>query len=111
MWAPRPGSRGPKAIHRPRWPVHCRGVSGAAGDARHRLLDEPARGIPGQCDGRARRRARLADAPAWPTRASARRALFEWIEVWYHRQRRHSALAYQAPITWEELLMLQDQAA
>jgi transposase InsO family protein len=50
-------------------------------------------------------------APAWPTRASARRALFEWIEVWCHRRRRHSALAYQAPVAWEELLMLQDQAA
>jgi len=30
---------------------------------------------------------------AWPTRAVAQAALFEYIEVWYNRQRRHSGLA------------------
>jgi putative transposase len=31
------------------------------------------------------------------TRAQARQAIFEYIEVWYNRQRRHSALVYNQP--------------
>jgi len=31
----------------------------------------------------------------------ARAALFEWIEVFYNRQRRHSALGYVSPETFE----------
>ena len=58
-------------------------------------------------------KAELADAGTWPTRAAARTAIFEWLEVWYNRQRCHSALAYRAPVAHEEqhLLLLQDQAA
>ncbi len=59
-------------------------------------------------------KAELGDARTWPTRAAARTAIFEWIEVWYNRQRRHSALAYQAPVAHEAqhlLLLLQDLAA
>jgi len=58
-------------------------------------------------------KAELADAGPWPTRAAARTAIFEWMEVWYNRQRRHSALAYRAPVAHEaqHLLLLQDQAA
>ena len=33
----------------------------------------------------------------WPTRAEARRAVFEYITVFYNRQRRHSALGYRTP--------------
>jgi putative transposase len=33
----------------------------------------------------------------WPTRAEARRAVFEYITVFYNRQRRHSALGYKTP--------------
>jgi transposase InsO family protein len=33
----------------------------------------------------------------YATRDSARRSLFEYIEVFYNRRRRHSALAYQTP--------------
>ena len=48
----------------------------------------------------------------WPTRAAARTAIFEWIEVFYNRQRRHSALAYRPPAAFEaELLLLSDRAA
>ena len=47
-------------------------------------------------------KAELVDAQRWPTRAAARTAIFAWIEVFYNRQRRHSALAYQAPVTFEE---------
>jgi putative transposase len=35
------------------------------------------------------------------THAEARAAVFEWIEVFYNRQRRHSALGYVAPAVYE----------
>jgi len=55
----------------------------------------------------------LIDARTWPTRAAARTAIFEWLEVWYNRQRRHSTLGYLTPVAHEKqhLLLLQDQAA
>jgi transposase InsO family protein len=31
------------------------------------------------------------------TRKEARAAVFRWIEVWYNRKRRHSALGYISP--------------
>ena len=37
----------------------------------------------------------------WPTRARAHKAIFEWIESWYNLHRRHSALGYLSPATWE----------
>src|SRR5688572_20032645 len=39
----------------------------------------------------------LLDRQAWPTRAAARSAIFEYLEAWYNRQRRHSALGYVSP--------------
>ena len=59
-------------------------------------------------------KAELVDAQIWPTRAAARTAIFEWLEVWYNRQRRHSTLVYRTPVAHEEqrlLLLLQDLAA
>ena len=53
-------------------------------------------------------KAELVDAHTWPTRATARRAIFEWLDVWYNRQRRHSALGFHSPVTWEEQLLLHD---
>lgn len=42
------------------------------------------------------------DGPAtWPTRAAARGALFDFIERWYNRERRHSRLGYQSPSAYE----------
>lgn len=35
------------------------------------------------------------------TRSEARTVLFAWIEVWYNRKRRHSALGYVSPDTFE----------
>ncbi len=35
------------------------------------------------------------------TRAEARQRLFEFIEVWYNRKRRHSALGYLSPAEYE----------
>lgn len=43
-----------------------------------------------------------ADRP-FPSRAAARQALFEYIELWYNRQRRHSALGYLSPAQFERL--------
>lgn len=36
------------------------------------------------------------------TRAEARAALFEYIEVFYNRKRRHSSLGYVAPVEYEQ---------
>lgn len=40
----------------------------------------------------------------FPTHAAARQALFEFIEIWYNRQRRHSALAYRTPVEFQAAL-------
>jgi putative transposase len=36
------------------------------------------------------------------TKAKARTAIFEFIEVWYNRQRLHSSLGYSSPIDFEQ---------
>jgi putative transposase len=36
------------------------------------------------------------------SRAEARLSIFEYIEVWHNRQRRHSALGYQSPEAFEQ---------
>ena len=36
------------------------------------------------------------------SRADASRDLFEFIEIWYNRQRRHSTLGYCTPVAYEE---------
>lgn len=38
---------------------------------------------------------------AWRTRADARRALFDYIELFYNGQRRHSTLGYLTPLAFE----------
>lgn len=39
------------------------------------------------------------------TRKQAKTALFEYIEIWYNRERRHSSLGYLTPAEFEILLM------
>jgi len=43
----------------------------------------------------------LLDRRKFKTKAEARIACFEFIEGWYNPSRRHSALGYQSPITYE----------
>jgi putative transposase len=38
---------------------------------------------------------------AWPTRSSAKTAIAEYIEIFYNRQRIHSALGYLSPAEYE----------
>ncbi len=44
----------------------------------------------------------LVDGADWQTREEARAALFEYIEVWYNRGRRHSSIGYVSPADYEE---------
>jgi putative transposase len=39
----------------------------------------------------------------YQTREEARRSIFEYIEVFYNRERRHSALNYVSPVNFEQL--------
>ena len=47
----------------------------------------------------------------WHTRAEARSAIFEFIEVWYNRQRRHSSLEYLTPAAFDKRLRERPRAA
>jgi putative transposase len=38
----------------------------------------------------------------WATRSEARAAVFEYIEAWYNRERRHSAIGYFSPAEFEQ---------
>ena len=38
------------------------------------------------------------------TRAQARTAIFDYIEAFYNRSRRHSSLGYQSPLDYESTL-------
>jgi transposase InsO family protein len=43
----------------------------------------------------------LVHTRAWPTRQAARTAIYEYVEVFYNRRRRHSALDYLSPAEYE----------
>jgi transposase InsO family protein len=43
----------------------------------------------------------LVHTRAWPTRQAARTAIYEYIEVFYNRRRRHSSLDYLSPTEYE----------
>jgi transposase InsO family protein len=46
----------------------------------------------------------LVDRAPFATRAEARSRIFEWIECWYNRRRRHSSLGYLSPEAFEARL-------
>ncbi len=37
----------------------------------------------------------------YATRAEARQSIFEYVEMIYNRQRKHSALGYRSPVSFE----------
>jgi transposase InsO family protein len=47
----------------------------------------------------------------WHTHEEARRAVFDYIEVWYNRQRLHSSLGYRSPAEYEQQLALTPRVA
>ncbi len=53
----------------------------------------------------------LAADARWATREAARRDLFEYIEVWYNRRRRHATLGYLSPAQYEAELLQRARAA
>lgn len=53
----------------------------------------------------------LLDRRSWPTREEVRSALFEFVEVFYNRQRIHSALGYTSPADYERSTMAEGVAA
>ncbi len=44
----------------------------------------------------------LVNLARYATRQEAKQAIFEYIEVFYNRQRRHSTLGYRSPVDFEE---------
>lgn len=53
----------------------------------------------------------LLDRRPWATRADLANAMFEWIESFYNRSRRHSALGYLSPNEFEKLHVTEQFAA
>jgi len=47
----------------------------------------------------------LIHARQYHTRQEARTEIFDYIEVFYNRQRRHSALGYRTPTEFEKMAM------
>ncbi len=45
----------------------------------------------------------LLDRRTWRTRTELSTEIFDWIEVFYNRTRRHSGLGMLAPIAYEKL--------
>jgi putative transposase len=56
-------------------------------------------------------KAELVDRHQWPPRAGARLAIFEYMEAWYNRRRRHSMLTYRSPVDYERTHGRADDAA
>jgi transposase InsO family protein len=51
---------------------------------------------------------------SWPSKAELRTEVFDYIEVFYNRERRHSTLGQRSPADYERLrlpVIEQDQAA
>jgi putative transposase len=42
------------------------------------------------------------DLACFPTRAEAQQAVFEFVECYYNRVRRHSSLGYVSPVAFEQ---------
>jgi transposase InsO family protein len=45
----------------------------------------------------------LVNRRTWPTRLELQSAVFEYVEAFYNRQRRHSTLGMLSPVDYEQL--------
>ena len=45
----------------------------------------------------------LLDRRRWPTRIELTNAIFEYLEIFHNRQRRHTALKIRTPIEYERI--------
>ena len=91
-----------------------RGVQYACGDYRALLVEHDvacSMSRPGNCYDNAAAesffgtlKTELVNRTRYRTRAEARSSLFEWIECWYNRRRRHSSLGYLSPEAFEAQL-------
>jgi putative transposase len=48
---------------------------------------------------------------SWPTKAQLRTEVFDYIEVFYNRQRRHSTLGQRSPADFENRTLITDGAS
>jgi len=48
---------------------------------------------------------------SWPTRQTARTAIFEYVEGFYNTRRRHSTLGHLSPAEYEEVKLGEEDAA
>jgi hypothetical protein len=51
----------------------------------------------------ARMQTELLDRRRWTTRVELANAIFEYLEIFHNRQRRHSALGWRTPVEFEKL--------
>jgi len=52
----------------------------------------------------------LLDRQSWPTRQRLTSAIFEYIEAFYNRRRRHSTLGYLSPAEYEKRWLIEQQS-
>ncbi len=45
----------------------------------------------------------LVNRRTWPSRLELQSAVFEYIEAFYNRERRHSTLGMRSPVAYEQL--------
>lgn len=87
-------------------PLATAGVSGSASEFRHARLDlgcpNPVRQ---QLPWRRPVRLILAREQATSKDPGGESSMFEFIEIWYNRQRRHSSLGYRSPVQYEEEIL------
>ena len=50
----------------------------------------------------------LIDRRTWPTKAQLRTEVFDYIEIFYNRQRRHSTLGQRSPVDYENSTLRRD---
>ena len=94
------------ASYGPWVPVRCHHVPRVAGRSRSDGEHESARELLGQCRGGKffpHAETELVHHRRYRTREDATQEVFEWIEVFYNRVRRHSTLGYHSPAEFEKM--------